>query len=397
MCTWCAGSTAAATGGRSRGSPAPTSGCCGCRSRTAGASSTSSASAGDGARGADRRSAEPGAGGRSLRRELGGAHARLRAAGVEPAARRARPVGSRRFERREPRPSARRATSGSTCRRGTTRRGPIRWWSIHDGDDFVDYAELPVVLDNLIEAGRDPAGDRGAGADPRPARGIFRRPAARRASSSATSCRRSRRAGGSREAPRDRVLLGASLGAVASLATAFRYPGVFGGLVLKSGSFILDERKLERRPHPVFHRIARLMRALRRAPPLPRHARLRLDRRARGAGRREPGACKLLARTRRRCFVQERVGRPPLAQLARPAPRRAAVGAAAGRRPDRLTGRLTPVPASRGERGWASVPSTSACRLAPTSAGRSPTRACSRRSTRPEARPRPAAASPASG
>jgi len=67
----------------------------------------------------------------------------------------------------------------------------------------------------------------------------------------------------------DRVLLGASLGAVASLSTAFRYPGHFGGLVLNSGSFILDERKLERRPHPVFHRIARLVRALRRAPPLP--------------------------------------------------------------------------------------------------------------------------------
>ena len=65
------------------------------------------------------------------------------------------------------------------------------------------------------------------------------------------------------------MLLGASLGAVASLVTAFRYPGVFGGLVLKSGSFILDERKLARRPHPVFHRIARVMRALRRAPPLP--------------------------------------------------------------------------------------------------------------------------------
>ena len=52
-------------------------------------------------------------------------------------------------------------------------------------------------------------------------------------------------------------------------STAFRYPGVFGGLVLKSGSFILDEGKLRRRPHPVFHRIARVMRALRRAPPLP--------------------------------------------------------------------------------------------------------------------------------
>lgn len=68
---------------------------------------------------------------------------------------------------------------------------------------------------------------------------------------------------------RDRILLGASLGAVVSLSTAFRYPGVFGGLVLKSGSFILDRRKLERREHPVFHRIARLVDVFRRAPALP--------------------------------------------------------------------------------------------------------------------------------
>jgi enterochelin esterase-like enzyme len=69
--------------------------------------------------------------------------------------------------------------------------------------------------------------------------------------------------------PQDRVLLGASLGAVASLATAFRYPGTFGGLVLKSGSFILDPARLAARPHPVFQRVARLVRALRRAPALP--------------------------------------------------------------------------------------------------------------------------------
>ena len=55
--------------------------------------------------------------------------------------------------------------------------------------------------------------------------------------------------------PRRRVLLGASLGAVASQATAFRYPGVFGGLVLKSGSFILDPSKLTQRQHPVFQRV----------------------------------------------------------------------------------------------------------------------------------------------
>ena len=139
---------------------------------------------------------------------------------------------------------------------------------VHDGDDYVAYADLPVVLDNLIDEGaippvivalvqtRDRLGEySGSRAHARflvqellPALGARWRIAA---------------------AAEERVLLGASLGAVASLSTAFRFPGAFGGLVLKSGSFILDERKLARRPHAVFHRIARLMRALARVPELP--------------------------------------------------------------------------------------------------------------------------------
>ena len=138
----------------------------------------------------------------------------------------------------------------------------------HDGGDFIAHGDLAVSLDNLIEAGDIPP--------------IL-------AALVQTRDRLDEYAGGRRHArylvqellpalsagyeiskqPEDRVLLGASLGAVASLATAFRHPGVFGGLVLQSGSFILDRRNLRDRPHPVFHRIARLLQALKRAPDLP--------------------------------------------------------------------------------------------------------------------------------
>ncbi len=139
---------------------------------------------------------------------------------------------------------------------------------IHDGQDFVSYADLSVSLDNLIEAGdippivaalvqtRDRMGEYARGR--RHARYLVLELLPVLQSRYRIS-----------DEPEDRIVMGASLGAVASLSTAFRYPGVFGGLVLQSGSFILDERKLEHRPHPVFHRIARLVRALRRAPQVP--------------------------------------------------------------------------------------------------------------------------------
>lgn len=139
---------------------------------------------------------------------------------------------------------------------------------VHDGDDFVDYASLTTCLDNLIAMGDIP---------PLVAALVQTRermeeyPRGRRharyvvlellpaleASYSITGH------------AHERVLLGASLGAVASLATAFRFPGIFGGLFLASGSFVLDERILEGRRHPVFLRVARLVKALRRAPTLP--------------------------------------------------------------------------------------------------------------------------------
>ncbi len=145
---------------------------------------------------------------------------------------------------------------------------PLPLIVIHDGGDYENYADLRISLDNLIAAGDVPpliavliqAGDR-----------MMEYPRSRRHARyvvrellPALSARYAVSA-----APEDRVLLGASLGAVASLATAFRFPGVFGGLILKSGSFILDDAKLEQRSHPVFRRVARVVEAIRRAPDLP--------------------------------------------------------------------------------------------------------------------------------
>jgi enterochelin esterase family protein len=139
---------------------------------------------------------------------------------------------------------------------------------IHDGQEFDSFADLSVSLDNLIHAGDVPA------------LVAVLIQASDRMSEYPRGRRHARYVIGDllplveerysiSDDPAHRVLLGASLGAVASISTAFRYPGVFGGLILNSGSFILDQSKLASRPHPVFHRAARLVSALQRAPKLP--------------------------------------------------------------------------------------------------------------------------------
>lgn len=138
---------------------------------------------------------------------------------------------------------------------------------IHDGGDYDEYADLTVSLDNLIDAGDIPpliavlieADDRMS--EYPKGRRHARYVAGELLPAVIESYSVSKKA-------EERILLGASLGAVASLATAFRFRGIFGGLILKSGSFVLDPSKLSKRPHVVFHRAARLVDVVRRAPAL---------------------------------------------------------------------------------------------------------------------------------
>ena len=69
------------------------------------------------------------------------------------------------------------------------------------------------------------------------------------------------------------VAMGASLGGLAALHAARRYPGAFDGLLLQSGSFFAPETDADERWFPHFRRIATFVRSIRggavAGPPIP--------------------------------------------------------------------------------------------------------------------------------
>jgi len=138
---------------------------------------------------------------------------------------------------------------------------------VHDGADYLRYASLKVVLDNLIHrleiaplivALTDSANRLAEyAADPRHARFLTeqllpsleaRYPLIGRADA--------------------RGLMGASFGAVASLYAAWLRPGVYGRLLLQSGSFAFSDIGHHNRG-PLFDPVARFVNELRAAPGRP--------------------------------------------------------------------------------------------------------------------------------
>lgn len=117
---------------------------------------------------------------------------------------------------------------------------------VHDGIDYVEHAGLRTVLDNLIGRGELPPLI--AALTPSPDRMTEYVDDPRHATFVAEELTSALEAGWSLSPePTRRVLMGASLGAVASLSIADRTPRAFGGLVLKSGSFVVDRAKLATR------------------------------------------------------------------------------------------------------------------------------------------------------
>jgi len=134
----------------------------------------------------------------------------------------------------------------------------------HDGPDYLGFASIRTVLDNLI--GRNEVApllvafvsgedrNREYGADPRQPDHLVLEvlPALR------DRFRIS-------DDPADLGLMGASFGGVASLFTAWQHPGVFGRLLLQSGSFVFTDVGHHGRSE-LFDPVVSFVNALRAAP-----------------------------------------------------------------------------------------------------------------------------------
>jgi enterochelin esterase-like enzyme len=136
---------------------------------------------------------------------------------------------------------------------------------VHDGEDYLRYASLAEVLDNLMARREIPdlvvaltsSPDRLVeyANDERHAAWLTEElvPALERRFPLLAQ-------------PQSRCLMGASFGAVAAFSTAVRYPGFYGKLLLQSGSFAFTDIGDRNHRGPVFDPVVRFMNGFRGAP-----------------------------------------------------------------------------------------------------------------------------------
>jgi enterochelin esterase-like enzyme len=136
---------------------------------------------------------------------------------------------------------------------------------VHDGHDYVRYASLYTVLDNLIHRleiadaivvlTSSPNRLREYADDEQHAKFVTEElvPYIERLFPIEPQ-------------PQSRALMGASFGAVASLSTACRYPGFYGRLLLQSGSFAFTDIGDRNHRGPVFDPIVKFVNSFRADP-----------------------------------------------------------------------------------------------------------------------------------
>ncbi len=136
---------------------------------------------------------------------------------------------------------------------------------VHDGSDYLNYAGMKTVLDNLIERVEIPAlvacfidsPDRlkEYANDERHARFVTEELAPHLEARLPLF-----------GTPRGRCLMGASFGGVAALSTAHRYPDFWGRLLLQSGSFAFTDIGNNNHRGPLFDPVVKFMNAFRDEP-----------------------------------------------------------------------------------------------------------------------------------
>jgi len=147
----------------------------------------------------------------------------------------------------------------------TTRRYPLL--VVHDGPDYLKFASLRTVLDNLIHRLEvQPMVVALTGSSNRLVEYANDERHARFLVDELLPMMESRYP--LLPQPAARGLMGASFGGVASLATAWRRPGVFGNLLLQSGSFVFTDIGPNDRG-PVFDPVVRFMSEFRARPGRP--------------------------------------------------------------------------------------------------------------------------------
>jgi len=136
---------------------------------------------------------------------------------------------------------------------------------VHDGSDYVNFASMRIILDNLIHRLEipdmivcftdSPDRLREYANDERHAKFLTeellkdltgRLPIIDR--------------------PQARCLMGASFGSVAAFSTAVRYPDVWGRLLLQSGSFAFTDIGTRNRRGPLFDRVVEFVNTVRQEP-----------------------------------------------------------------------------------------------------------------------------------
>lgn len=145
----------------------------------------------------------------------------------------------------------------------TTRRYPLL--VVHDGSDYLNYAGMKTVLDNLIHRleipdmvvvfSDSPDRLREYANDERHAAFVTEElvpEVARRVPLL--------------DQPQARGLVGASFGAIAAFSAAVRFPGFWGRLLLQSGSFAFTDIGRRNRRGPLFDRVVEFVNHYRAAP-----------------------------------------------------------------------------------------------------------------------------------